>query len=209
MAGTLPHAVFVETGVDGAGRAVAFAGELPGCAAVGVDPEAAVAAVPARVTAFVAWLQAAGEAVEAPVGNWYEVERAAPGRDADGGPRRAAFSLDDLPPSPDEFATWIRWAELAREELATALDVDPEGAAALAGLAAQDEALAADIGGAAPPPEADASPIDRLYAARDALMAALAVAGASGGGVRRALRLAIADDLSAAEALARGAASKG
>ena len=31
MAGTLPHAVFVEVDVDDSGTAVAFAGELPGC----------------------------------------------------------------------------------------------------------------------------------------------------------------------------------
>jgi len=37
VAGTLPHAVFVETGMDEEGRTMAFAGELPGCAAVADD----------------------------------------------------------------------------------------------------------------------------------------------------------------------------
>ncbi len=74
MAGTLPHAVFVETDLDRTGSAAAFAGELPGCAAVASDPVAAVAAVPARVTAFVMWLRGHGESLVEPVGNWYEVE---------------------------------------------------------------------------------------------------------------------------------------
>ena len=198
MAGTLPHAVFVETGVDAAGRAMAFAGELPGCAVVGDDPASAVAAVPARVTDFVAWLRAHGESLVEPVGNWYEVERAAAGASADGGRGRAAFSLDELPPSADEFATWLGWAELAREELAAALDLRPGAAAQMAWLAAQDAALAAELGTPGPGDHA-AADLDRIYAARDALTTALISAGPGGAGVRRALRLAIADDLRAVE----------
>ncbi len=198
MAGTLPHAVFVETGIDETGRAMAFAGELPGCAAVGDDPASAVAAVPGRVTEFVGWLRAHGEPLAEPVGNWYEVERAAGGDGADGGPRRASFSLDELPPSADEFATWLGWAELAREELAAALDVQPAAAVQLAWLAAQDGALAAELGTPGPNDEAVAG-LDGIYAARDALTTALFTAGPGGAGVRRALRLAIADDLRAVE----------
>ena len=74
MAGTLPHAVFVETDIDESGTAVAFAGELPGCAFAASDPTAAVAGVPARVAAFVAWLRGHGESLTEPVGNWYEVD---------------------------------------------------------------------------------------------------------------------------------------
>ena len=198
MAGTLPHAVFVETGIDEAGRAMAFAGELPGCAAVGDDPASAVATVPARVTEFVGWLRSRGEPVAEPVGNWYEVERAAAGETVDGGRRRASFSLDELPPSADEFATWLGWAELAREELATALDLQPTAAEHMAWLAAQDEALAAELGTPGPGDPA-AADLDRIYAARDALTMALITAGPGGAGVRRALRLAIADDLRAVE----------
>jgi predicted RNase H-like HicB family nuclease len=198
VAGTLPHAVFVETGVDEAGRAMAFAGELPGCAAVGDDPASAVAAVPTRVTEFVAWLRARGEPLAEPIGNWYEVERAAAGESADGGRRRASFSLDELPPSADEFATWLGWAELAREELAAALDLQPAAAAQMAWLAAQDAALAAELGTPGPGDQA-AADLDRIYAARDALTTALITAGPAGAGVRRALRLAIADDLRAVE----------
>jgi hypothetical protein len=198
VAGTLPHAVFVETGVDAAGRAMAFAGELPGCAAVGDDPASAVAALPARVTDFVGWLRARGESLAEPVGNWYEVERAAAGESADGGRGRASFSLDELPPSADEFATWLGWAELAREELAAALDVQPAAAERLAWLAAQDAALAAELGTPGPSDEAAAG-LDGIYAARDSLTTALITAGPGGAGVRRALRLAIADDLRAVE----------
>lgn len=203
MAGTLPHAVFVETGMDDTGRAMAFAGELTGCAAVDVDPAVAVASLPARVTVFVAWLRAGGESLTEPVGNWYEVERMPVTRDADGVPRRAAFSLDELAPSPDEFSTWLRWAELAREELATALDTDPAAAEGLRWLAAQDESLAVDLGAggteAGGHDARDAAALDRIYAARDALTAALIASGPGGPGARRALRLAIADDLRAVE----------
>jgi hypothetical protein len=205
MAGTLPHAVFVETGLPG-GRVTAFAGELPGCAATADSPETAVTALPARVAAFVAWLRAAGESVEEPVGNWYEVERAAvieTGRAV----RRASFSLDDLPPTGEELSTWLRWAELAREELAGALDAEPEAAARLRWLAAQDRALTADLapGRATDRPAGDrpaAEALDELYLARDALLAAIAAVGPGGPGVRRAVRLAIADDLRASEDLA-------
>jgi hypothetical protein len=198
VAGTLPHAVFVETGIGDAEQAMAFAGELTGCAAVGSDPAAAVASLPARVTAFVRWLSAGGESLTEPVGNWYEVERVSAVRQDGGAQRRAAFSLDDLAPSPDEFETWLRWSELAREDLAVALDTDPAAAERLAWLAAQDESLAAELG-APGPASAAGGAVDRLYAAREALMAALMAAGPAGTGARRALRLAIADDLRAAE----------
>jgi hypothetical protein len=199
VAGTLPHAVFVETGIDDAGRSMAFAGELPGCAAVGDDATAAVAGVPARVTAFVAWLRAAGERMAEPVGNWYEVERAAATPGADGGLQRAAFSLDELPPSADEFETWLRWAELAREDLASALDEEPAAAERLAWLPNQDAILAGELGSSATPTGDDGTALDRIYDARDALTAALTAAGPTGPRVRRVLRLAIADDLRAVE----------
>lgn len=199
MAGTLPHAVFVETGIDETGRSMAFAGELPGCATVGDDVAAAVAGIPARVSAFVAWLRAAGERLVDPVGNWYEVERAAATPLSDGGLRRATFSLDELPPSADEFATWLRWAELAREELAGALDGNPTAADRLAWLPTQDQALAVELGSAMTRVGDGGNALDRIYDARDTLMAALTAIGPAGEGVRRALRLAIADDLRAVE----------
>jgi hypothetical protein len=62
------------------------------------------------------------------------------------------------------------------------------------------------------PPGADSGtdglggdPVDRVYAARDVLTDALAAAGPTADGVRRALRLAIADDLRLASEL-RGSA---
>ena len=196
MAGTLPHAVFVETDVDESGTAIAFAGELPGCAAAADDATEAVAGVPARVTAFVAWLRDHGESLAEPVGNWYEVERVSADR-RDGVVRRATFSLDELPPSTAELATWTHWAELAREDVAHALDGRPDAAADAVWVAAQDLALAAELGGATELPP-DMPPLDRLYAARDVLMDALEATRADGP-FRRALRLAIADDLRLAE----------
>jgi hypothetical protein len=199
VAGTLPHAVFVETGIDDGERSMAFAGELLGCAAVGDDTAAALGRIPARVTAFVAWLRANGERVNEPVGNWYEVERAAATPAPDGGLQRAAFSLDELAPSGDEFEIWLRWAELAREELAGALDGEPAAADHLAWLPIQDAALAVELGSAPIQAVDESSALDRIYDARDTLTAALIAVGPAGAGVRRALRLAIADDLRAVE----------
>ena len=201
MAGTMPHAIFVETDVDGRGLVAAYAAELPGCAVFAATDDEATAGMPRRVREFAAWLRDNGEQMADFVGdNWYEVERAA-AMQGEAGRRRASFTLDELPPSDAEFATWLRWLELAREELAAALDaVDPaEARNVLAGLTRQDVAFLAELGGSeAAAPE---DPIDRLYAARDTLTDALEAAGPYHDGVRRILRLAIADDLRASAAL--------
>jgi predicted RNase H-like HicB family nuclease len=198
MAGTMPHAIFVETELDGG--VAAYAAELPGCATFARSDDEAVTAIPERVSRFTAWLRDHGEPAPAFVGdNWYEVERAAAA-----GAGRAAFSLDELPPSDEEYAAWLRWMELAREELAEALDASG-GAGADAELAAierQDVTFVRALGGPAPTLAED--PVDRLYVARDALTDALEAAGPMSDGVRRMLRLAIADDLRAAERLRRG-----
>jgi len=201
MAGTMPHAIFIETDVDGHGLVGAYAAELPGCAVFAATDDEAAAAMPRRVSRFTAWLREGGESLADFVGdNWYEVERAA-ATASDGGRSRAAFTLDELPPTDTEFATWLRWLELAREELAAALDDgDPSTAAELLDtIERQDVAFVRDLGGAAP--ELSTDPVDRLYAARDALTEALGSTGPAHDGVRRMLRLAIADDLRAAEAL--------
>jgi len=197
MAGTMPHAIFIETDVDGRGLVGAYAAELPGCAVFAATDEEASTSMPRRVSRFTAWLRAGGETQADFVGdNWYEVERVA----ATEG-RRAAFSLDELPPSDAEFATWMRWLELAREELAEGLETgDPSSATELLdAIERQDVAFVRDLGGGAP--ELTTDPIDRLYAARDALTDALTAAGPYQDGVRRMLRLGIADDLRAAEVL--------
>ena len=193
----MPHAIFIETDVDGHGLVGAYAAELPGCAVFAATDDEAAGAMPIRVSHFTTWLKENGEAAPSFVGdNWYEVERA--GATAE---RRAAFTLDDLPPSDDEFATWLRWLELAREELAAALDeADPSTASAvLDAIERQDVVSVRELDHAAP--ELSSDPIDRLYAARDALTDALEAAGPYRDGVRRILRLAIADDLRAAESL--------
>lgn len=197
MAGTMPHAIFIETDVEGRGLVGAYAAELPGCAVFAATDDEAAGAIPTRVSRFTAWLRANGEPSPAFVGdNWYEVERA-PATDAG----RASFTLDELPPSDEEFSTWLRWLELAREELAAALDEgDPSAAGELLdAIERQDMTFIRELG--RPAPELATDPVDRLYAARDGLMDALESAGPSHDGVRRILRLAIADDLRAAEAL--------
>src|ERR687892_464413 len=166
MAGTMPHAIFIETGLDDGGTVAAYAAELPGCATFGTDADETARRMPVRVAEFTAWLQGAGEAAPAFVGdNWYEVERAsaAPGEH---GLRRAAFTLDELSPSDEEFAAWMRWLELAREELATGLDASEADAGRLAAITEQDLTLAAELGSDAGQ-ELPEDPVDRLYAARD------------------------------------------
>jgi hypothetical protein len=193
MAGTMPHAIFVETGLDGGSTVAAYAAELPGCATFAAQDSEAVAAIPRRVSRFTEWLRRNGETVPAFVGdNWYEVERAA----CDGPLGRASFSLDELPPSDEEWLRWLRWLELAREDLAEAMDrasLGAGGEAAMVSIAEQDEALTRSLGGE--PATSEGGPMDRLYAARDALTEALDRAGPSTEGARRGLRLAIADDL--------------
>jgi hypothetical protein len=120
--------------------------------------------------------------------------------------RRAAFSLDELSPGDAEFERWLGWLELAREELAAALDEagDASGPDAhLTKIAAQDLALARALGADAEAIAAadDDDAVGRLYAARDTLTDALVAAGPTADGVRRAVRLAIADDLHVAEQL--------
>jgi hypothetical protein len=194
MAGTMPHAIFVETGLDGGSTVAAYAAELPGCATFAPQDSEAVAAIPRRVARFTDWLRRHGETVPAFVGdNWYEVERAACDGTTGG---RASFSLDELPPSDEEWHRWLAWLELAREELAEAMDlgdVDAAGDQALVAIADQDDALTRGLGGQ--PADPDIRPMDRLYAARDALGEALEAGGPSADGARRAVRLAIADDL--------------
>ena len=200
MAGTMPHAIFIETEVDVAGTVAAYAAELPGCATFAASADDAASAMPMRVSRFTAWLGSVGEDAPRFVGdNWYEVERAS----AAGG--RAAFTLDELPPSAVEFAAWLRWFELAREELADALDAgDPSVAAEMLDvIERQDIAFGSELGAAAP--ELSSDPIDRLYVARDTLTDALVAAGPLQDGVRRVLRIAIADDLRAADILRAGA----
>jgi hypothetical protein len=200
MAGTMPHAIFVETGIDAGSTVAAYAAELPGCAVFAASDVEATNEMPRRVARFVDWLRASGEEAPTFVGdNWYEVERAAA---ADG--ERAGFSLDDLPPGDDEFGRYLHWLELARELLADRLDAagDAAPAEALERIERQDLALASQLGGKAE--ELSGDPIDRLYGARDMLTAALETAGALGDGVRRALRLAIADDLRLADELGGG-----
>jgi hypothetical protein len=199
MAGTMPHAIFVEADADGAGGFAAYAAELPGCAVFATTDDEAAGTMPRRVARFTAWLRDRGEDAPTFVGdNWYEVERVAAGESGDGR-QRAAFSLDDLPPSDEEFARYLRWLELAREELAAALDAAGQLPSRLDAIATQDAVLTRELGGPAPPTEGDQ--VDRLYAARDGLTDALTAAGPSAPGVRRALRLAIADDLHLADEL--------
>ena len=212
MAGTMPHAIFIEPEVDGPGTFAAYAAELPGCAVFAASDDEAAGRMPQRVNEFTGWLRERGEHVPAFVGdNWYEVERAAATDNGTDGRVRAAFSLDELSPSDEEFGRWMRWLELSREELADALDAGTANGAerkgALAAIVSQDLALARQLGAdAADDAGGDTDPVDRLYAARDRLTDALAASGPTTDGVRRALRLAIADDLRLAAEL-RGSAA--
>ena len=54
MAGTMPHAIFIETDVDGEGLVGAYAAELPGCAVFARTDDEAASAMPMRVSEFTA-----------------------------------------------------------------------------------------------------------------------------------------------------------
>ena len=194
MAGTLPHAVFVETDLDGDGdgsRVRRGAARLRGG---GDRPGRRGGEVPARVTAFVG-VASRPRGVAGRAGR--QLVRGGARR---GGPSakmscgRATFSLDELPPSPVEMATWLHWADLAREDLAEALDARPRDGGRCGMARDQDLALARDLGARRRPSADGLSSLDRLYVARDALIDALVAAGPDGA-TRRVLRLAIADDL--------------
>jgi hypothetical protein len=204
VAGTMPHAIFVETGLDAGSTVAAYAAELPGCAVFAETDAEAVGAMPRRVAAFSAWLRAGGEVAPDFIGdNWYEVERAPVAGKAKA-PERVAFSLDELPPSAAEFQGYLRWLELAREELAAAIDAAAQiPNETLAAIERQDRAFARLLGSSDSGARPDDA-IDRLYAARDTLTDALERAGSTADGVRRIVRVAIADDLRLAERL-RGA----
>ena len=74
MAGTMPHAIFVETGIDDGETVAAYAAELPGCAVFAASDTEATNEMPRRVGRFVDWLRGAGEEAPTFVGdNWYEV----------------------------------------------------------------------------------------------------------------------------------------
>ena len=75
----------------------------------------------------------------------------------------------------------------------TSLDLWPIGNCQVSALIDRDGAF---VWGCVP--RVDGDPIDRLFAARDAMTEALEAAGSSADGARRMLRLAIADDLRAA-----------
>jgi cell division septation protein DedD len=101
----------------------------------------------------------------------------------------------------------MRWLELAREDVADALDaagsLAPDVEADVRAVAARDVAMAGEVGDPADAPVAD-DPVDALYAARDLVTDALERAGPTRDGVRRVLRLAIADDLRLADRLRGG-----
>ena len=68
MAGTMPHAIFMEPDVDGPGTYAAYAAEFPGCAVFSDSEEAAAAQMPGRVAASGAWLRDRGETAPTVIG---------------------------------------------------------------------------------------------------------------------------------------------
>ena len=149
-----------------------------------------------------------GETAPTVIGdNWYEVERSA-AQHGETGMRRAAFSLDELSPSDAEFAQWMRWLELAREEVADALDATgdrtPDVDAGLRAVAAHDLSMAGELGGSADALRRRRSGGCRSTPRATRLTDALEQAGPTHDGVRRVLRLAIADDLRLADRLRGG-----
>ena len=181
-----------------AATVAAYAAELPGCATFAGDRRRRRAAeMPRRVEPIhrVAAEQRRGVARPSSVttGTRSSAEALAPGRW-----RAPPSPSTSSPPSGEEWVRWLRWLELAREDLADALDAAPPAIAApvAAAIAAQDEAFVASLGGRRRRTAA-ADPLDRCYAARDALTDRARGARCGRRGRAPGLRLAIADDLRA------------
>ena len=164
--------------------------------------------MPRRVGEFTGWLRERGETAPAFVGdNWYEVERAA-AEHGENGVRRAAFSLDELPPSDDgvRAAGCAGWSWRARSWPTrwTRPALLPMPRRRPSRDRAQDLALARQLGGAAAALAAD-DPVDRaVCGARPPDRCAGARPGRRATACAASLRLAIADDLRLADRLRGG-----
>ena len=122
MAGTMPHAIFVETDVDGPGTSPPTPPSFPAVpSSATVTRRPRPRCPPRRVLRRLA-ARARREPRRPSIGdNWYEVERAA-AQHGENGVRRAAFSLDELPPSDAEFAHGCAGWSWRAKTLADALD---------------------------------------------------------------------------------------
>ena len=206
MAGTMPHAIFMEPDVDGPGTYAAYAAEFPGCAVFGDSDEVAAAAMPARVAAFGAWLRERGQTAPTVIGdNWYEVDGRPPSTASTACDARPSAWMSCRPPTPSSRSGCAGWSWRAKTLPTRWMRPAPSHPMSrpTPGLwPAHDLAMAGRL--ATRRRAGCGRPVDALYAARDLLTDALEQAGPARDGVRRVLRLAIADDLRLADRLRGG-----
>lgn len=131
---TPPIRAWLEPGYD-FGRFAAWALDLPGCATWADDRDGALAALPAAVAAFSAWLVRHGESAPAPSGPGVVVIEEIPPTWEGGDERNPLFGPDREALSPDALTVGLRRLDAARADLLEVLDrlgVPATGAAGVA-----------------------------------------------------------------------------
>lgn len=121
-----PYRVFTE---EGPGGAMAHVAELPGCYAVASDAPRAVAAVPAAITSFLAWLRSHREPLvpEAHIArpstaDLYVAEVRRGGAPTKAGDRAALFEFDREQWSDEKLERTLRWLGYSRSDLLALID---------------------------------------------------------------------------------------
>ena len=175
MAGTMPHAIFIETDVDGHGRS---APTRPSSrAAPSSPPPMTRPPAPCRSASAASPLAAGERGARADVPRRQLVRGGARGRRPR--ERRAAFTLDDLPPTDDEFADVAALAGAGPRGAGRPPSTQPTRSTARGRCSTRSSARTSPpcASSAHAAPELSSDPVDRLYAARDALTDALEAAG--------------------------------
>jgi predicted RNase H-like HicB family nuclease len=155
------YPAYLEVGPDRSTLALVFA--LPGVGARGRTPEAALAALPAAITAELARLTGVGRALPAGADGAIEIaesERVAVPVDVAGGATCALFRYELRPTRPEDAVLALDRVALAHAEIgrAASAGMDDPLAAALLALAEREWWLLSRLGNRPPaqlPPETD------------------------------------------------------
>jgi predicted RNase H-like HicB family nuclease len=121
-----PYRVFIEEGPSGA---MAHVAELPGCFALGSDAPRALAATPAAITAFLAWLKSHREPLvpEAHVArpsaaDLYMAETRKEGAPLAAGSKASIFDFDRAPWTDEKLERSLRWLSYSRADLLSVIE---------------------------------------------------------------------------------------
>lgn len=115
------YSVTLERWDDGNGYR-AWVHELPGCIAVGVSRDEALAKVPEAIERYRDRLRAAGEEIPADQISLATVPEAASAEVTDAGPDGILLTWDQEPLTPEEWTRIERWLQHSRRELLDVLE---------------------------------------------------------------------------------------